>query len=47
MSLRNGDRSRSNRLRRQKLKRRQTVAALREARTTEKPVRSSKSKRSL
>jgi hypothetical protein len=36
MSFRAGDRSRANRLRRQKLKRRETIAALKAAHATEK-----------
>jgi len=42
MSFLNGDRSRANRLRRQKLHRRETIAALRAASKAEKPVKKSK-----
>jgi hypothetical protein len=37
MSFRAGDRSRANRLRRQKLKRRETIAALKASYATSKP----------
>ncbi len=48
MSFRNGDRSRANRMRRQKLKRRKTIAAFREGRTAgEKTARKPQSKRAL